>query len=111
MLKSLRNLVLNGVGITNKNSNKLVCLCRLTTNSPALLAKSSDSKKTEDEKDEDDVFGYSKSGPARARMLERFGIVKPYAKWPQYNRIVYEPTTDGKPAKNPVILFFFYKNS
>lgn len=103
MLKSLSNLVLSGkatvnsCGILHQISNKF------STSSSLLLA---DRKKTnkKEEEDEDDVLGFNKSTASQSRLLERFGVVKPYAKWPQYNRVIYPPSSDGKPTKNPVII-------
>lgn len=52
--------------------------------------------------DDDDSFGYKNSDAYKVKMLEKLGLVKSYTKWPQYNRIIYPPSVDGSPTKNPV---------
>jgi hypothetical protein len=43
------------------------------------------------------------------RNLEKLGVIKPYMSWPQYNRIIYPPTEDGKSLKNPVNRVLLYQ--
>lgn len=50
----------------------------------------------------DDDFNLQKTSAGKVRFLEKLGIVKPHISWPQYNRIIYPPSEDGKPVKNPV---------
>jgi hypothetical protein len=58
------------------------------------------SRKTnvEDEFQEDKSFG--------VKNLEQVGIINKHMSWPQYNRIIYPPTEDGTPMKNPVSIHF-----
>jgi hypothetical protein len=58
------------------------------------------SRKTyvEDEFQEDKSFG--------VKNLEQVGIINKHMSWPQYNRIIYPPTEDGTPMKNPVSINF-----
>lgn len=93
MLKSLQNLVVNQ--IRNQATSKF------STNTSVLLNNKGNNKKKDDVDDEDE-FNFMKTSAGRARLLERFGVIKPDAKWPQYNRVIYPPTEDGKPTKNPV---------
>jgi hypothetical protein len=50
---------------------------------------------------------FQKDVSSGLRNLEKLGIIKPYMSWPQYNRIIYPPTEDGKLLKNPVCLLNF----
>jgi hypothetical protein len=52
--------------------------------------------------DLDDEFKYQNDESTGIRNLEKLGIAKPYWSWPQYNRVIYPPTEDGKPMINPV---------
>lgn len=103
MLKTLSNLV---VGLSKTTSSWSRLSSVRFASSTASGGDSSNENRNKNKKknvdDDDDGFGYLKSNAAKARLLERFGMVKPYAKWPQYNRVVYPPSSDGKPVKNPV---------
>ena len=48
----------------------------------------------EEEFQEDKSFG--------VKNLEGIDAISKHLSWPQYNRIIYPPTEDGKPMKNPV---------
>jgi hypothetical protein len=52
--------------------------------------------------DLEDEFKYQNDESTGIRNLEKLGIAKPYWSWPQYNRVIYPPTEDGKPMINPV---------
>lgn len=60
--------------------------------------------KQEKSLDEDD-FDLQRKESAKIKNLERLGSIKSHISWPQYNRIIYPPTEDGKPIRNPVIKF------
>lgn len=53
----------------------------------------------EEEKDE---FDYQRQESAKVKNLERMGMIKSHISWPQYNRVIYPPSEDGVPLKNPV---------
>lgn len=50
----------------------------------------------------DDEFEYQNDDSSGIRNLEKLGVAKSYWSWPQYNRTIYPPTDDGKPAITPV---------
>lgn len=116
LLRSLRNLVSlgscgSGAGcsksaatglVFSNNNNKFSTTILLSKSNSQSQHGNDNNKNNESVDDDDDIFGFNKSSAAKANMLSRFGLVKPYAKWPQYNRIVYPPQSDGKPTKNPV---------
>ena len=52
--------------------------------------------------DLEDEIKYQNDESTGIRNLEKLGIAKPYWSWPQYNRVIYPPTEDGKPMINPV---------
>ncbi len=52
--------------------------------------------------DKIDDSEYQQDLSSGIKNLENLGLAKPYWSWPQYNRIIYPPTEDGKPLKNPV---------
>ena len=54
--------------------------------------------------DKIDDSEYQQDLSSGIKNLESLGLAKPYWSWPQYNRIIYPPTEDGKPLKNPVSL-------
>lgn len=84
-------------------------ICNFTTTSGSLLSRNSSNESGKKEEDEfEDVFDYQKSNAQKVKFLEHFGIIKDYAKWPKYNRIIYPPSEDGKLIKNPVISICFY---
>ena len=106
MLKNLSNLV---VGLSKATSSWSRVLATSGNSSVRFASYDSSNEnnnkknKKNDVDDDDDAFGYMKSNAAKARLLERFGMIKPYAKWPQYNRVVYPPSTDGNPVKTTVL--------
>lgn len=104
MIKNLQKLVSNKNLSFQKLNNGLINnfgqISKFTTSSNILLASKN---KNESNNDEDgDLNGYLKSNLAKAKNLERMGLIKPHASWPQYNRIIYPPSEDGKPTKTPV---------
>ena len=51
---------------------------------------------------DEDVPEFQTDLSSGLKNLERVGLAKYSWSWPQYNRIVYPPTEDGKPIKTPV---------
>ncbi len=94
MLKSFCSLLKNtNLSLINKYQN-----CQIT---PLNLSSSkfnrffsSKNANFEEEFQEDKSFG--------VKNLERVDIINKHMSWPQYNRIIYPPTEDGTPMKNPV---------
>ena len=71
------------------------------------------SSKTTPKHDADAEFEYQNDKSSGIKNLERLGLAKKNWSWPQYNRVIYPPTEDGKPMINPVcniFLIFIYKN-
>lgn len=99
MLRNLfKSLNLNKLALPSINSEIR------TMHSSSLLSQKS-KEKNQEEQDEFDM--QLRSQDAKLRNLERLGMIKSSISWPQYNRIIYPPTEDGKPIKNPVKIFLY----
>jgi hypothetical protein len=88
----LNNSIFKIISINNKNVYKSF------HSTPQIF----DSSKKINDKNEN--LEFQKDVSSGIRNLEKLGLLKPHMSWPQYNRIIYPPTEDGKPMKNPVIL-------
>ena len=64
------------------------------------------SSKTTPKNDADAEFEYQNDKSSGIKNLERIGLAKKAWSWPQYNRVIYPPTEDGKPMINPVRILF-----
>jgi hypothetical protein len=51
---------------------------------------------------DEDQFQYQQDASSGIRNLENLNLAKAHWSWPQYNRVIYPPSQDGKPLKNPV---------
>jgi hypothetical protein len=76
------------------SSTNLNLFNSIHTNNKILNASRNDDKIEQHE--------FQKDVSSGLRNLEKLGVIKPYMSWPQYNRIIYPPSEDGKPLKNPV---------
>ena len=65
------------------------------------------SAKKDKEKEADENLAYHQDLNTGIESLERLGVAKSYWSWPQYNRVIYPPTEDGKPSKTPVKLMSY----
>ena len=72
------------------------------------VTKSNESASDGDNSDQQTPLEFQKDASTGIRNLERIGKAKPTWSWPQYNRIVYPPSEDGEPIKNPVTIFLFF---
>ncbi len=102
-------LKLNSFSKTNPVNNTIKIISPLNTtnffNSIHTTSYNLDLSKSENKTDE---MEFQKDVSSGIRNLEKLGIIKPYMSWPQYNRIVYPPSNDGIPMKNPVFFLIFY---
>lgn len=80
------------------NSISIVSTRNLASNT----SSKTDGKKTS--KEVDDEFKYQNDDSSGIKNLEKLGLAKPSWSWPQYNRVIYPPTEDGKPSVTPVCL-------
>jgi len=62
--------------------------------------------KTTVKNEADAEFEYQSDKSSGIRNLEKIGLAKQSWSWPQYNRVIYPPTEDGKPMINPVSILF-----
>ena len=95
----------------NNLINKLqrVSISALRSNSGAqLLVKSNlntSSRTFNQAKNEpqEDELEFQRDVSSGIKNMEKMGLAKGHWSWPQYNRIIYPPTEDGKPLKNPFV--------
>ena len=52
--------------------------------------------------DDQEIPEFQEDLSSGLKNLERVGLAKQKWSWPQYNRIVYPPTENGQPIRNPV---------
>ena len=95
MLKSFSSLLKNSnLSLITKYQNCQITQLNLSSSRIFNRFFSSKNSKFEEEFQEDKSFG--------VKNLERVDIINKHMSWPQYNRIIYPPSEDGIPMKNPV---------
>lgn len=95
MLKSFSSLLKNSnLSLITKYQNCQITQLNLSSSRIFNRFFSSKNAKFEEEFQEDKSFG--------VKNLERVDIINKHMSWPQYNRIIYPPSEDGTPMKNPV---------
>lgn len=79
-------------------------LCQLNRTIPSIFFHTNTAffVNKQDKSLEEDDFDVQRRESAKIKNLERLGSIKSHISWPQYNRIIYPPTEDGKPIRNPV---------